>query len=66
MMLADVACPPSPEKPRVPLPATVVMIPFGATLRMRALSAMNRLPCASTAMPVGTIVALVAGMPSPL
>ena len=32
---ADVAGPPSPEKPWVPLPATVEIIPLGDTLRTR-------------------------------
>jgi hypothetical protein len=32
---ALVAGPPSPEKPRVPLPATVVMIPSGETRRIQ-------------------------------
>ena len=48
---ALVAGPPSPEKPGVPLPATVVMIPLAETLRMRVSSAMNRLPAPSTATP---------------
>jgi hypothetical protein len=43
-----VAAPPSPEKLQgvMPLPATVVMIPLGETLRMRLLrpSLKNRLP----------------------
>jgi uncharacterized protein (TIGR03437 family) len=32
---ACVACPPSPEKPKEPLPATVAMMPLGETLRTR-------------------------------
>ena len=65
---ALVAGPPSPEKPFVPSPATVVMIPAGKTLRMRLLpvSAMNRLPAPSTATPWRLLsCALVAGPPSP-
>src|SRR5207245_1529713 len=53
---ALVAGPPSPLKPRKPLPATVVMMPeVASTRRMRALklSAMNRSPAASTATPSG-------------
>ena len=51
---ALVAGPLSPLKPRVPLPATVVITPF-ETLRMRWLyvSAMYRLPAESTATPWG-------------
>ena len=52
----------------VPLPATVVIIPLVPTLRMRLLhvSAMNRLPVASTATPEGPFnSALVAAPPSP-
>src|SRR5664280_592050 len=50
-----VAGPPSPQKPLVPLPATVVMVPSGATRRTRLLSSslMYRLPAASTARPAG-------------
>src|SRR5664280_2832879 len=52
---AWVAGPPSPQKSLVPLPATVVMVPSGATRRTRVLllSAMYRLPAASTARSVG-------------
>ena len=48
---AAVAGPPSPLKPPIPSPATVLMIPAELTLRMRWLkvSAMNRLPAPSTA-----------------
>ena len=35
---AAVAGPPSPENADLPLPATVVIVPFAATLRMRSLS----------------------------
>src|SRR5438552_17933212 len=60
------AGPPSPEEPIVPLPATVLMTPFGVTLRIRLKSAMNRLPVASAATPWGAPRdALVAGPPSP-
>src|SRR5580692_8446185 len=66
---AEVAGPPSPENPRLPLPATVVMIPVIAdTLRMRLLlvSAIKRLPEASTATLAGLFNnAEVAGPPSP-
>ena len=66
---ALVAGAPSPLKPEMPLPATVVMMPEVSTLRMRLLfrSAMKRLPAPSTATPVGKAkLALVAGPPSPL
>jgi hypothetical protein len=48
---AAVAGPPSPEKPWVPLPATVVIIPPTDTFRIRLLleSAMKRFPEASRA-----------------
>ena len=72
---ALVAGPPLPEKPGVPLPATVAMMPLGKTLRMRLLpvSAINRLPVLSTATAAGPGKqhtrscnrALVAGPPSP-
>src|SRR5664280_654782 len=65
---AWVAAPPSPQKPMVPLPATVVMVPSGATRRTRLLpaSAMYRLPAASTNRPYGmSRHAWVAGPPSP-
>jgi hypothetical protein len=50
---ADVAGPPSPEKPAVPLPATVTITPLADTFRTRLLlvSAMKRFPEASTATP---------------
>src|SRR5437773_5198003 len=66
--LALVARPPSPPKLYVPFPATVVMMPEATTSRMRWLfvSAMYRLPAASTATPVGPArLAFVAGPPSP-
>src|SRR5665213_2281490 len=65
---AEVAGPKSPEKPWVPLPATVVMVPPGDTFRIRSLpeSAMKRLPEASTATLVGVFRdAAVARPPSP-
>src|SRR5437773_11090275 len=69
LRLALVAAPPSPAKLGLPLPATVVMIPVAAvTLRIRwlELSAMYRLPLASTATPAGTLrFAFVAAPPSP-
>ena len=47
------AAPPSPKEQQLPLPATVVMIPLGETMRTRELllSAMYKLPDASTAKP---------------
>src|SRR5947207_2716491 len=69
LRLALVAASPSPAKLGLPLPATVVMIPVAAvTLRIRwlELSAMYRLPLASTATPAGTLrLAFVAAPPSP-
>src|ERR1017187_950223 len=66
---ALVAGPPSPEKPGDPVPATLVIVPSGATLRMRWFqqSAMYKLPALSTAMPCGLPLnwALVPGPPSP-
>src|ERR1035438_2339925 len=65
---AEVAGPPSPKKPRVPLPATVVMTPPADTFRMRLLpaSTMNRFPDASTATSLGAHTAAEgAGVPSP-
>src|SRR5438309_2445303 len=67
------AGPPSPSGkqkiwPAQLMPATVVMVPPGETLRTRELlvSAMNTLPAASTATPAGfASCALVAGPPSP-
>ena len=67
---ALVAGPPSPRGRQLsssqaaPLPATVVMIPAGETLRTFP-SAMKRLPALSTARPPATNCALVAGPPSP-
>ncbi len=69
---ALVAGPPSPERPKAPLPATVLMTPAGDTSRTRLLpwSAMKRSPAASTANPTGLPARLssaaVAGPPSPL
>jgi hypothetical protein len=60
--------PPSPEKEREPLPATVVMMPLTDTLRTLELppSAIYKLPALSNAMPKGVLsAALVAGPPSP-
>ena len=69
---AEVAGPPSPEKPpvykpEIPLPATVVTIPLVDTFRIRLppASATKRFPEASTATPSGIINAEVAGPPSP-
>src|SRR5438552_1157649 len=52
---AEVAGPPSPLKPKLPFPATVVIVPSGVTSRIRWLkvSAMKRFPAPSTATPVG-------------
>jgi len=36
--MAAVAVPPSPLKPAVPVPATVVMMPLVSTRRMRSFS----------------------------
>ena len=47
LRLAPVANPPSPEKPFIPFPTTVVMMPEDAStrqIRELSLSAMNRLP----------------------
>src|SRR5207244_9609408 len=69
LRLAPVAAPPSPAKVKLPLPATVVMIPVAAaTLRIRWLnwSAIYRLPLASSATPDGPLrLAPVAAPPSP-
>ncbi len=62
------AFPPSPLKPAVPFPATVVMIPLVSTFRMRWLfrSAMYRLPCLSKPRLAGIFnCASVAFPPSP-
>jgi hypothetical protein len=65
-----VAGPPLPVSPQMPVPATVVMMPVAAeTLRTAQLlvSAMNRLPERSTAIPVGkSSLALLAGPWSPV
>src|SRR5580658_10550126 len=77
---ALVAGPPSPEKPKVPLPTTLIISPaekpeggvhgMAASaqkiLRMLKKSAMKRFPAASTATLLGITWALVAGPPSPL
>src|SRR5881296_1293217 len=66
---AEVAGPPSPLNPSLPLPAIVVMIPAVSTLRIRRFpaSAMYTLPAGSTATPLGSYnEAEVAGPPSPL
>ena len=66
---AAVAGPLSPLKPEFPVPATVVIIPAGETLRIRALlkSAIRKPPSAVAATAVGEwIWAAVAGPPSPL
>jgi hypothetical protein len=66
---ADVAWPPSPEKPAVPEPATVVMIPVGDTRRTTWLecSAIQIKPFGVHAPPIGSKRrADVADPPSPL
>ena len=66
---AEVAGPPSPLLPAVPVPATVEMVPPGVTWRILLLpeSAMNRLPAASNASRTGALSrADVAGPPSPV
>ena len=69
LMSAEVAGPPSPEKPATPVPAMVEMMPVTPlTSRMRPLleSAMKRSPAASTAMPKGRkMLEDVAWPPSP-
>src|SRR5437667_213783 len=69
LRLAFVAAPPSPAKPKTPLPATVVMIPVAApTLRIRSLprSAMQRLPPESIATRAGLLrLAVGPAAPSP-
>src|SRR5262245_18527281 len=65
---AAVALPPSPEKPRVPLPATVVILPPDVTRRTRwSSTSVTRKPpsgVAATAIGVSSSAA-VAGPPSP-
>ena len=66
---AEVAWPPSPVFPAVPVPATVEMMPAGVTLRILLLpeSAMNRFPAASNASRTGAFSrAEVAWPPSPV
>src|SRR5262245_12546533 len=68
LICAAVAGPPSPENPRVPVPATVVIVPLGDTRRIRELpvSAIRNPPAGSAATPLGAeIAAAVAGPPSP-
>jgi hypothetical protein len=65
---ALVAGPPSPEKPLVPFPATVLRTPAVFTLRILRLpaSTINRLPFLSAARPFGEeIWAPIAGPLSP-
>ena len=65
---AAMAGPPSPEKPAVPFPATVVITPAVSIFRMRELpeSEMKILPWASTAIPEGALTcAALAGPLSP-
>ncbi len=51
-----VAGPPSPEKPAVPLPATVETVPSRPTLMTRKRSTMKRLPRPSTATSCGELM----------
>src|SRR6059058_2186102 len=63
---AFAAGPPSPPNVALPLPTTVLMVPFGATARIRLLfeSAITTVPSGSIAAPDGApIVAAVAGPP---
>src|SRR5207244_970388 len=63
-----VADAPDVAHPKLPLPATVLMVPPTTILRTRLLpwSATQMLPAASTAIPHGrAIEAAVAGPPSP-
>ena len=65
---AAVAGPPSPAKPWTPVPATVVIVPDGDTLRMRWLfeSGMRKPPSPVDTTPLGMLIAAaVAGPPSP-
>src|SRR5258706_16061314 len=67
-MLASRADPPSPEKPNVPLPAIVEIVPEVLTRRIRLLlkSAMRICPDPSTKIPeTSDKQALTAGPPSP-
>ena len=63
------AAPPSPAKPKVPSPATVLIVPVPpSTFRMRWLpvSAMKMFPAPSTVTPLGPLrSAAEAGPPSP-
>src|SRR5215471_1855285 len=68
LMLAEVAGPPSPVDPALPLPATVAMIPSGEIRRMRRLpeSQTYRFPFGSSARLPGPLSdAFSAGPPSP-
>src|ERR1035441_6872004 len=64
---AEVAGPPSPEKPAIQLPATVAIAPSEVTFRIRLfpVSAIKRSPAAFTATPLGNNDADVAGPLSP-
>src|SRR5262249_30956005 len=66
---AEVAGPPSPRKPAMPMPATVEIVPSVATFLTRwpSNSEMYTFPAASTATLRGVISwALMAGPPSPV
>src|SRR5438876_7135384 len=48
---AEVAGPPSPRKPKLPFPATLVIVPAGVTFQIRNESATKRFTAPSTATP---------------
>src|SRR5260221_8201271 len=64
---ADVAGPPSPEKPPTPAPATALIPPEGSTLRTRLLleSAMYSCPALTATSAGESSLAAVAEPPSP-
>ena len=64
-MRARTAGPLSPEKPATPVPATVAIVPSGATFRTRAASSTRKPPSSARATATGLTRALVAGPPSP-
>src|SRR4051794_18298482 len=68
LTVAEVAGPPSPPAPDEPVPATVLIVPSGATARTRLLkvSAIRKPPSAVADTAVGLAsAAAVAGPPSP-
>ena len=70
LISAEVAAPPSPVEPAVPVPAIVLALPVTASsLRMRlpVVSATYRSPFGATVTPDGALrVADVAALPSPV